>query len=148
MWTRCWPRTSTIGHNPRVKGLTGLETWLWLDGYDGSEIITPVTGLGITVEVQLTHATTFWDFGDNLGYVETVTTGADHEGSEARHTYFYKSTDLAGGTYTLVADTTLNAAYRIGTTGPFTPLEPITLTTTTPYVVQEYEAVLTTNVQR
>ncbi len=60
----------TIGANPGGRGLTGLATWFWLDGYDGAPIVDAVTGFGTAVEVEARAGAATWDFGDDSGPIE------------------------------------------------------------------------------
>jgi hypothetical protein len=55
---------ATVGANPSGRGLTGLESWFWVDGYTGAPIVDTVAQFGMTVTVEATPAATDWDFGD------------------------------------------------------------------------------------
>lgn len=55
---------ATVGAYPLVRGLTGLETWFWVDGYKAAPVQDTVTQFGLTVDVEATPASVSWDFGD------------------------------------------------------------------------------------
>ena len=55
---------ATVGAVPQVRGLTGLETWFWVDGYTSAPIQDTVTEFGLTVDVEATPTSVSWDFGD------------------------------------------------------------------------------------
>ena len=56
---------ATVGASPDGRGLTGLETWFWVDGYTATPIADTVTELGMTVDVEAVPTTVSWDFGDD-----------------------------------------------------------------------------------
>jgi hypothetical protein len=82
----------TIGANPAGRGLTGLETWFWLDGYDGTPIVDAVSGFGTAVEVEARADTAVWDFGDDTGPVAAPIRAAVGSPS-ATHRYESRSDD-------------------------------------------------------
>src|SRR3546814_1823970 len=43
----------SIGVNPDARGLVGLRSWFWVEGFDGAAVTVPVAALGLTVNVQL-----------------------------------------------------------------------------------------------
>ena len=53
----------TIAASPR-RGLTGLDSWFWIDGTDGSPITLTRSDLGITVDLEVRLVGVAWDFGD------------------------------------------------------------------------------------
>ena len=53
-----------VGASPSGRGLTGLASWFWVDGYTTAPIVDTVSELGMTVTVEATPAATDWDFGD------------------------------------------------------------------------------------
>src|SRR3954452_13251126 len=55
---------ATVGANPGGRGLTGLESWFWVNGYTGAPIVDAVSQFGLTVTVEATPESTDWDFGD------------------------------------------------------------------------------------
>lgn len=55
---------ATVAANPAGRGLTGLESWFWVDGYTGAPILNTVSRFGLTVDVEATPTAVSWDFGD------------------------------------------------------------------------------------
>ena len=47
---------ATVGASPGGRGLTGLESWFWVDGYTGAPIVDTVAQFGMTVTVEATPA--------------------------------------------------------------------------------------------
>ena len=46
-----------IGVNPAARGLVGLDSWFWIDGFDGSVTAPPITAFGLTIEVRMSSGT-------------------------------------------------------------------------------------------
>ena len=55
---------ATVGASPSGRGLTGLASWFWVDGYSDKPIVDTVEQFGMTVTVEATPVATDWDFGD------------------------------------------------------------------------------------
>jgi hypothetical protein len=55
---------ASVAASPAGRGLTGLESWFWVQGYSAASITDTVDRFGMTVTVEATPATTDWDFGD------------------------------------------------------------------------------------
>ncbi len=83
-----------MGHNPKVRGLVQLETWLWYPGPTTIEPFSdswtdPVTGLDFTLEARGFIESYDWDVGDGVTYT-TNEPGSDLQlpGTEAvAHTW-------------------------------------------------------------
>jgi hypothetical protein len=54
---------ATVRVSPEGRGLTGLESWFWVDGYTGT-VRDAVDELGVHVEVEAVPASVRWSFGD------------------------------------------------------------------------------------
>jgi hypothetical protein len=55
--------------SPGERGLTGLESWFWVTGYDGAPLVASVSGFGTTVTVEARASGATWDFGDGTAGV-------------------------------------------------------------------------------
>jgi hypothetical protein len=99
----------TIGVSPDGRGLTGLESWFWVDGYDGAVLRDAVSGLGATVEVEAVAGRATWDFGDGSP-VAAGPVGGDPGAPAARHVYERRS-DGAG--FGLSATFAFSVRYRV-----------------------------------
>ncbi len=55
---------ATVGAVPQARGLTGLDTQFWVDGYTAAPVQDTVTQFGLTVDVEATPTSVSWDFGD------------------------------------------------------------------------------------
>ena len=53
----------TIAARP-ARGLTGLESWFWIDGTDGAPITLSRAEFGISVDLEVRLAGVDWGFGD------------------------------------------------------------------------------------
>src|SRR5690606_20499708 len=54
----------SIGANPAAKGLVGLRSWFWVEGFGGQVTAPPITAFGMTIEVRMATGSVTWDFGD------------------------------------------------------------------------------------
>src|SRR3546814_371955 len=72
----------SIGVNPDARGLVGLRSWFWVEGFDGAAVTVPVAALGLTVNVQLSMGSVSWDFGG--GTVESGSLGEAYRSEEGR----------------------------------------------------------------
>jgi hypothetical protein len=100
---------ATIGANPGLRGLTGLESWFWIDGYDGEPILDTVNGLGAAVEVEARAGDATWDFGDGSGSVVAPVRGGSTAPSA---THAYESRSGADG-FTVSAAFSFSVRYRV-----------------------------------
>ena len=107
------PPPSTIKFNPESRGLVGVESWFWIEGYDGAPIVQsfvhPEFVPPITVTIELTYRHTSWDFGDS-----TTATGdlgrAYPQESSVRHAY---NRDSGSTPYTVTAALVFAARYSV-----------------------------------
>ena len=124
-----------LGVNPAAKGLVGLDSWFWIEGFDGSMVAPPITAFGLTLEVRMSSSTITWDFGD--GTVEPGDLGRAYpEESTVRHVHQYE------GTFTITASIDLVPEYRVDG-GPWLLLPNLVAVATTTHPVGERQAVVT-----
>ena len=124
-----------IGVNPAARGLVGLESWFWIDGFDGQVTAAPITAFGLTIEVRMSGGTVSWDFGD--GTVEDGDLGRAYpEESTVRHAHQHD------GTFTITASIDLVPEYRVDG-GAWITLPDLQAVATTAHDVEERQAVVT-----
>lgn len=125
----------SIGANPAAKGLVGLPSWFWVEGFTGQLTAPPITAFGMTIEVRMATGSVTWDFGDG-----TVVDGdlglAYPEESTVQHAY------QRAGTYTVTASLELVPEYRVDG-GPWMPLPSLTAAASADHPVEERQAVIT-----
>ena len=128
---------ASVGANQSGRGLTGLESWFWVDGYTAAPIRDTVTSFGMTVEVEATPGSVGWDFGDGStqhgGGLGTPAPGR----SEIVHTFEIRGRP----TWTVRALIVLGVRWRADG-GPWQTLAPVVRTATLPYRVVESRAAL------
>jgi hypothetical protein len=122
---------------PDTRGVTGIPSLFWVEGYDGEPISESLTAFGMTVRVQATMTDVVWDFGDGTPPVHGGLGEAWPDRSSVQHTYADPSTG-AGHPVTVIV--TLQPSFSVNGGAP-APLAPIVLTFTRPYVVREVQAV-------
>jgi hypothetical protein len=124
-----------IGVNPAARGLVGLDSWFWIDGFDGTVTAPPISAFGVTIEVRMSSGAVTWDFGD--GTVVDGDLGRPYpQESTVRHVHQHD------GTFTINATIELIPEYRVGD-GPWLALPALQAEATTTHAVQEREAVVT-----
>lgn len=124
-----------IGVNPAARGLVGLDSWFWIDGFDGSVTAPPISAFGLTIDVRMSSGTVTWDFGD--GTVESGDLGRPYPvRSTVRHVHQREST------YAITASIDLVPEYRVDG-GPWITLPNLQAEATTSHAVEEREAVIT-----
>ncbi|MGQ0830781.1 MAG: hypothetical protein ACT4OV_03800 [Microthrixaceae bacterium] len=125
----------SIGVNPSAKGLVGLRSWFWVDGFSGSVTAPPISAFGLTIDVRLSTSSVRWDFGD--GTVETGDLGRAYpEESTVQHAH------ERTGTYAITATITLVPEYRIDG-GPWLTLPNLSALAATTHQVEQRQAVVT-----
>jgi hypothetical protein len=127
----------SIGVNPGVRGLTGLESWFWLEGYDGAVLTDAVSGLGATVEVEAVASEATWDFGDGTEAIRSPV-GGSVDGPAARHGYERRS-DARG--FAVSAEFAFAVRYRVNG-GAWIALPGVARAATVDYVVVDSRAQL------
>ena len=125
----------SIGVNPAARGLVGLDSWFWIEGFDGTATAPPISAFGLTIEVRMSSGSVTWDFGD--GTVEPGDLGRPYpEESTVRHVHQHD------GTFTITASIDLVPEYRVGA-GPWLTLPNLQAVATAAHPVEEREAVVT-----
>jgi len=112
------PPPTAVAGNPLPVGLTGLESWFWLQPAPAPiSIDEQIAGVRYRLDLQPLAAD--WDFGDGTGWADAGFGSAYPAGSEIRHRY--RSDSFAG--YAVNATIVYSAAwwYRAGRTwaGPY-----------------------------
>jgi hypothetical protein len=128
---------ATVAADPSGRGLTGLASWFWVNGYTAAPIVDTVTQFGMTVTVEATPATTDWDFGDG-----TTGTGiglGDAPPARANVTHVYEL--RARPAYRVRALIRLAVRWRLGA-GPWQTLAPVLRTAVLDYPVVSSRAAL------
>ncbi|MBN9492552.1 hypothetical protein J0H33_04305 [bacterium] len=130
----------SIRANPST-GLVALESWFWVDGYDGASIGSSDTLASTTVDVQVQPVTYRWSFGDGTT-IETDSLGRPYpDESDVQHVY-EQSSLASGGSFSITIEVSFAAEYRVNG-GAWEPLAPIARSFTTEYPVQQLQSVLT-----
>ena len=125
---------STIGARPEGRGVTGIASYFWVEGYQGQPINDSLSAGGVTVAVSVTLGTVTWDFGDGTPPVTAGLGEAWPERSSVRHGYRDRGDRTVTVTVTLPAEFSVNG-------GAVQQLPPVVRTATIPYVVEEIQAV-------
>lgn len=128
----------SVRASPSARGITGLESWFWVEGNDGRTVTALVEALGATVEVEATPNGERWDFGDGTGPHEGDLGRATPQRSTVTHMF-----ERASGTapFTVVLDFEYTVRYRIDG-GPWLTLPPVTRSATLTYPVTEVRSQL------
>lgn len=125
----------SIGVNPTTKGLAGLRSWYWIDGFSGSVTAPPISAFGLTVDVRMSTRWVTWNFGD--GTVQRGGLGRPYpEESTVQHAH------RDAGSYLIRATITLAPEYRING-GSWLALPDLTATATRVQQVEQRQPVVT-----
>lgn len=125
----------SIGVNPSAKGLAGLRSWFWIDGFAGSVTAPPISAFGLTIDVRLTAGSVTWDFGD--GTVEAGDLGRPYpEESTVQHAH------RRAGSYDITATIALVPEYRING-GTWITLPNLAAVATATHQVEQRQPVVT-----
>jgi hypothetical protein len=125
----------TIGINPDAKGLAGLRSWFWIEGFSGSVQAPTINVFGLSIDVRMASDSVTWAFGDG-----TTLEGDLGRAYPAESTVRHAHRD--SGTYTIDATIHLVPEYRVDG-GPWITLPNLTPTATTTLEVEEREPVIT-----
>ncbi len=128
---------AAVGASPDGRGLTGLESWFWVDGYTATPIRDAVTRFGMTVEVEATPASVSWDFGDGTTARGAGLGSAPPGRSDVVHTFETRGRPA----WPVRALVVLAVRWRLAD-GPWQALEPVVRTATRSYPVVESRAAL------
>jgi hypothetical protein len=125
--------------NPN-QGLVGVDSWFWIDGYNGSPIEESTNAFGQRVEVEASVTRYEWSFGDGETLVaKTVGRSYPHR-SQIRHVYERSSAGLASG-YRVEVSFSFSVRYRIDG-GGWVELPGISRVAETAYPVRESQSVI------
>jgi hypothetical protein len=129
----------TIEVNPE-RGLVGVESWFWIEGYDGEPIVESTDAFGRRVEVEARVERYEWSFGDGKA-IKTESPGRPYpERSDVRHVYERSSLGYPKG-YTVEAGFFFSVRYRVGW-GGWIDLPGIERVAKSRYPVRESQAVI------
>jgi hypothetical protein len=128
---------ATVRVSPEGRGLTGLESWFWVEGYAGP-LRDAVDELGFRVEVEAVPAQVTWDFGDDTPSRPGSLGQAAPTRSDVFHTYERSSRD---GLIRIRASIRLDVRFRVNDE-PWEALDPVFRTGTRDYPVVESRAAL------
>jgi hypothetical protein len=130
---------ATIGMNPE-RGLVGVESWFWIEGYGGEPITESTDAFGRRVEVEARVMHYEWSFGDG----KTLTTDSPGrpypERSDVRHMYQRSSLGYPQG-YTVEVGFSFSVRYRVDG-GGWVGLPGIDRVAQAQYPVRESQAVI------
>ncbi len=125
----------SIGVNPDARGLAGLRSWFWIEGFSGAVQAPAINVFGLSIEVRMASDSATWDFGD----------GATLEGDLGRAYPSESSVQHAhrdAGTYVIQATIHLVPQYRVNG-GPWITLPQLAPAATAQLPVEEREPVVT-----
>jgi hypothetical protein len=125
----------TIGINPDAKGLVGLRSWFWIEGFAGVVQAPTINVFGLAIDVRMTSNRATWDFGDGVSLEGDLGRAYPAE-STVQHAH------RDGGSYVIGATIHLVPEYRVDG-GPWITLPELTPTATTDLEVEEREPVIT-----
>lgn len=126
----------TVRINPDT-GLTGSESWFWIEGYEGETITNGTDAFGALIEVEARPTRYEWLFGDGASKVVDSTGRAYPERSEITHVF-----ERASSTgHEVRVRFVFEVRYRIAG-GPWISLPGITRSTAVAYRVRESQAVI------
>lgn len=131
--------TVTIRMNPE-RGLVGLESWFWIDGYDGSPITRSTNAFGSLIEVEANVLRYEWSFGDGSKSIGNSVGNPYPERSNVRHTYERSSLGHSKG-YSVEVAFVFSVRYRVNG-GTWIELPGITRSAQASYPVLESQAVI------
>lgn len=122
-----------IGASPAL-GLTGLESWFWVDGAARAPRSLTRSGEGITIDLEVALARVVWDFGDGTSLAAGLGEPPP-ERSNVAHTYETK------GRYAVGVRFEHTARYRVDG-GAWITLDAVAATASRTYDVIEIRALL------
>jgi hypothetical protein len=132
------PRVS-VEINPD-RGVVGVDSWFWLDGYSGSTLRRSTDAFGWLVEVEARVTHYRWSFGDGAVVSSESPGRAYPDRSTVRHVYERSSAGLPQG-YPVDVSFVFEVRYRVDG-GAWIVLPGITRTARVDYAVRESQAVL------
>lgn len=127
--------TIQIGVNPAARGLVGLPSWFWVEGFTGSVAAPPITAFGLTIDVRMSSGGVTWSFGDGTTVVGDL--GRAYP-AESTVTHIHQT----DGRFTVSAAIHLAPEYRVDG-GPWLLLPDLQASATSIHQVDAREAVIT-----
>lgn len=134
----------SLGSSPPENVLVGLDTWFWLDGWDGTPRRTTVTApWGDSIELELSLIDVEWGFGDGSPTLRGGLGEPYPAESSIRHLYEVRSTSRHSpdGAYHLTATVHIAVRYWYDGDGPFS-VPSLSTTHLAPVVVRQVQSVL------
>ncbi len=128
---------ATVRVSPEGRGLTGLESWFWVEGYAGP-LRDAVDELGFRVEVEAVPASVHWDFGDGSPVRPGTLGQAAPTRSDVVHTY---ETSSRSEPISVRASIRLDVRFRVNDE-PWEALDPVVRSASRTYPVVESRAAL------
>jgi hypothetical protein len=125
--------------NPN-RGLVGVDSWFWLDGYNGSPIEESTNAFGRRVEVEARVTRYEWSFGDGESIVAKTVGRTYPRRSQIRHLYERSSAGLATG-FLVQVTFSFVVRYRVDG-GGWIELPSISRVAQTSYPVRESQSVI------
>lgn len=125
--------------NPN-RGLVGVDSWFWIDGYNGSPIEDSTNAFGQRVEVEARVTRYEWSFGDG-GTLAAKTIGRSYpHRSQIRHVYERSSAGFSSG-YQVEVSFSFSVRYRIDG-GQWIELPGVSRVAQATYPVRESQSVI------
>jgi hypothetical protein len=128
---------ATVSVRPDSRGVTGIPSLFWVEGYDGAPITETLSAFGLDVAVTATMTEVVWDFGDGTPPVRAGLGEAWPQRSSVQHNYADPS---PSGGYVVTARVTFAPSFTVNG-GAATALDPIVVTFTRTHVVRQVQAV-------
>jgi hypothetical protein len=122
------------------RGLVGVDSWFWIEGYNGSPIEDSTDAFGQRVEVEARVTSYEWSFGDGDSITAKTPGRSYPHRSDIRHVYQRSSAGLASG-YSVEVTFTFDVRYRVDG-GGWIGLPGISRVAGTSYFVRESQAVI------
>jgi hypothetical protein len=126
-----------IGVNPAAKGLVGLRSWFWVEGFSGQVTAPAISAFGLSIEVRMSSGGVDWDFGDGTELRGDLGRAYPAE-STVQHAH------QRDGEFTIRAAIDLVPEYRVNG-GPWLTLPNLTATATAVHEVEQRQAVVTSS---
>jgi hypothetical protein len=126
---------SAIQVRPDSRGITGIPSYFWIEGYGDEPLQGTESAFGLTVAVTIRLVGVDWDFGDDTPVVHAGLGEAWPERSSVEHNYRYSSTEP----YTVTATLRFQPIYTVNDVAG-APLEAITIPVSRPYLVHQIQA--------
>lgn len=131
--------TVTIEVNPD-QGLVGIDSWFWIDGYDGQPISESTNAFGRRIEVEARVQRYEWRFGDGRTVMSDSPGRPYPDRSDVRHVYERSSLGHEDG-YPVEVGFVFAVRYRVDG-GGWLELPGIERVADASYLVRESQAVI------